>query len=491
MLKNIDQFLEKLNSDHSQVYRLTRWGILVLISVFFLFLRVSHLTYLSLDSDEIFSVNFSKWFTYNPLNFQNPFDDGNPPLHFILIKFWTSVFGFSDVSLRSLPLLFFIFAYGYIYLIARDILKLSFYQKVLLLILFGGSSVLFHYSLNIRPYILLVLTALGTYFHVTKILLQNEISKKNIIFGNLWMLIGLYNHYSFVIFFLSFFLTCILFHPKKILKLILYLLPSFLLFTPWAIRYLLSQIYPEQFGLGVSYYFWQAEEVPLTFFRWVNVVSNYLLEKQFGNLLSIGISFVFLVSSILSLKNNKNDPFQKFTIIFTLISFTIFFLTPIHQFLTIPRYSIFLIPFFYLVLSQSILLKKKYYSIFFIIVVSIFFIKNYDIPQGNEDWRGVGDYLSQATTSHSNSLILADVYYLVPVTKYYYEGKTSIGCLSQGDESGECEYSTDTLEGFEYIYYVQSAWNYPYDGFLENEKIKLIDHQTFPSVNIYAFSKND
>ncbi len=120
----------------------------------------------SLWRDEAFSVWIATGSAMNVIAHTSK--DFNPPLYYLLLNFWMKIFGRSEIALRSLSLLFFVFFLVVVYKFALLIFK-SKQQAVLTTIIAGLNPMLLYFAFELRMYSLLVLLAcLSTYFLYTK-----------------------------------------------------------------------------------------------------------------------------------------------------------------------------------------------------------------------------------------------------------------------------------------------------------------------------------
>lgn len=93
--------------------------------------------------------------------------DTSPPLHYILLHFWMQMFGTSEIAIRTLPLLLFVFLAFVVHKFAEDVFgkKAGTWAFFLTLL----NPFLFLYAFEARMYMLLALTAtLSVWFFVTK-----------------------------------------------------------------------------------------------------------------------------------------------------------------------------------------------------------------------------------------------------------------------------------------------------------------------------------
>ena len=157
--------------------------------------------------------------------------DFHPPLYYLILKLWTSMFGFSEISLR-IPSV--IFGLGIIY-ITYLIAKKLFNEKTAILssILLATSGLAVYYSQEARMYSLAAL--------LVALLVYLFIEKKWIFFSIILVLLGMTDYVSLLILPVFWILG-----RKDFKKLLLTHVPLILVFGLW------SPIFVQQFKSGIS-----------------------------------------------------------------------------------------------------------------------------------------------------------------------------------------------------------------------------------------------
>ncbi len=193
-----------------------------------LILRVLYLNQ-SLWLDEAISVLAARDFSYYGIIFDFLRIDNHPPLFYLLLRFWGSIFGFTDLALRFLPVILGVLLIYPIYRITENITanKNSAFVAALLT---ATSPILVYYSQEIRMYILItLLCALQIYLITLK---KDNLSK--------WILISLVNCLLFFSDYITvFFFPVLILYPlilkdfNLLRKIILSLIPLGVLFTFW------------------------------------------------------------------------------------------------------------------------------------------------------------------------------------------------------------------------------------------------------------------
>ena len=175
----------------------------------------------------------------------SPFDF-HPPLYYLFLKFWTNIFGYSEISFRFPSIIFSILSGFMVYKIGSLLAnkKLGFWAAVFFLF----NPLIIYYSQEARMYMMTTFfVTLSFYFFIKtqkKLQSQNSPSdsegkSQNLIFENNFLLMNLFLILSFFTFYGSiFFILAILFYflfKKQYPYLILttcYLILSFLIISP-------------------------------------------------------------------------------------------------------------------------------------------------------------------------------------------------------------------------------------------------------------------
>jgi uncharacterized membrane protein len=116
-----------------------------------------------------------------------PKGDNHPPLYYMLLKIWSNIFGYSEIALRSLSVLFSlgsIFAtYKITYLIASRRSQISFYFPIISAILLATSQFFIYYSQEARMYMMAAFFATLSIYSYLKVLKEDISIKHWILFS--------------------------------------------------------------------------------------------------------------------------------------------------------------------------------------------------------------------------------------------------------------------------------------------------------------------
>jgi len=183
------------------------WWLLIVIAHFTL--RFIYLYGYELTFDEKFSVEWSL-LSWQEL-FTSLYYENNPPLHFILLKLWGSLFGSSTLSVRLPSILLSCVALLYVYKISQKVFPAL--PPFVICLLFSFSRFNLLYSTTARSYeLLLCLSILSFYYY----LLLLELQKKNtyVLFTIICTLM-LYTHFTAILWLSIFFIHYSLVHIKN------------------------------------------------------------------------------------------------------------------------------------------------------------------------------------------------------------------------------------------------------------------------------------
>lgn len=176
--------------------------------------------------------------------------DFHPPFYYFLVHFWGKLFSFSETSLRSLSLLFFLLTIYLAYKLAQKLLKKP-ASRIAATFLVATSPILFTYAFEARAYALLSLlsTASALVFLNT---LQAQKPSQKLKWQILYFLLGaiaVYTHYYAWFILASHGLYLLLFQPRKIKKLLIPALGILLVQLPW-----LPSLFSQINQVGESYW---------------------------------------------------------------------------------------------------------------------------------------------------------------------------------------------------------------------------------------------
>ncbi len=273
--------------------------------------------------------------------------DFNPPLYYVILHFWIKIFGSSEVTIRTISILFY---WGTMYVLfdsMLDIFKFSYRKATIYLLLFLINPIMVYYSFEARMYTQMAFFAALSFYGM----LTNK---------NRWhfigLVLGLYTHY-----FMIFIWICqyvILLYKKKTntndpkQKKILHI--SALSFIPWCL-FVLSQ---KSFS---SSDFWITEvrlidliNFPAILYTGVEPFLEYFKGYESYYLLPI-ILLSMVIVIILSIGYIKNKSHLYSYLLFWGLGIPfIIFLVSFFQPIFLPRYLLFSVPGLLLSIAYAI-----------------------------------------------------------------------------------------------------------------------------------------
>jgi uncharacterized membrane protein len=469
--------------------RIVFYTIIVFIIIISSFVKLHNLLDRSLDSDEIFSVNQVTGCHYKDLFFSlTCFDDGNPPFYFLALKTWLLIFGNSDFSARSLSVLLFVGSAFVLVIIGKRIYDLSNNNTILLLLYFSSSSILYYYYTYARAYSMLLAFSLFTFYFINLLSQQMNIKKGIWVMGISCAVLGLYSHYSFFVFFIFCCVSYLIINIKNILllkKLLIFTVSVGILYLPWVSFFVINR--------GYRYDFWQTGISWPTWKGWVTYISNGWIDiysaSFINNLLSFLAVSILLFGCLFLLVRQKSTS-KKFLGLFLSISVIFYSFSPLHVIFSVPRYFIFVIPFIFII--PFVIVGNKGNKLFYPVPLLLFFCwivfsTHLYSFRPIEDWRGISEYVSKQLEP---GIIIVDVYYVVPVMKYYYTGQMIITCLKEFNEYdpfSACKINAKDLKNYKNIYYVHSNWSKLNEILFNNLDRKLINQRYFSKTDLFVF----
>lgn len=149
--------------------------------------------------------------------------DFNPPLYYFTLHYWMKIFGISEISLRSLSLIFFFAAIFVVYLFLKEIIVNKSHLWIYLL-LFCLNPFLLYYAFEARMYSMIVFFSMSSFY-----LFYKRKYPAMVVLN----VLGLYTHYFFIFVILTqlFFNWMVL--KQRSFKKIAFLSMPLLIFLPW------------------------------------------------------------------------------------------------------------------------------------------------------------------------------------------------------------------------------------------------------------------
>lgn len=217
-------------------------AVTLLLMLLGLLVRLLHIGAESLYLDEAFSVYYGQ--QRLGLLLEAVARDTNPPLHFVLLKYWMEQVGKTEEVVRLLSALFSVLSIPLLMQFARRFFNLQ--AAVIGGLLFALSDVHLYYSQEARTYTLVSFLCLASFWFLYRLMEEGE-------WKHAWglgamNLLLIYAHYTAVyIFLLQLILVAFLIRDERgtILRYLAGQAAAALLFLPWALYFLASFSQPD------------------------------------------------------------------------------------------------------------------------------------------------------------------------------------------------------------------------------------------------------
>lgn len=423
----------------------------------------------SLWLDETTTANVVRNLSYIEILSKFSPHDFHPPFFYLFMKFWTNIFGYTEVSLR-MPSVLASLVTGYIvYKLAKN-LKLDKSLGLWASAFFLFNPLIVYYSQEARMYSMVTLfTTLVAYF-VSKIDVSRIRSgMSNMILTNVFIFLSLITFYGSVFFIATLYLYLLF---KRKYKLIIYILPGTLLSSVLLYPLFMTQLH-------------NSGEVLKAIPNWsltlgkANLKNLLLIPLKLtsGRLsfepkwLYFGISGIW-VSYIGYMLARVGLQSKKFTVLFyylktpVLIGFIVSFYKPMLQYFRF----IYILPFLSILLVAS---THKKWERFLLLSGFMFFSLLYLLNPSfhREDWRSLVASLPEKSVALLPSSIDPVLYYDPSIKTY------DIRSLRTGDES------------IVVIPYAEQIYGVDHAAILSGKKYKLKSTKTFRGLTYEIWSQ--
>lgn len=326
----------------------------ILISLF-LFLRLYRLGYHDFWYDEIFTVSYAR----------QPWGNWNAPLYWILLHFWTKLFGISEISLRLPSALFSFSSIVFVYLIAKRLFDKR--VGIISSLLIGLSPFHLWYAQEARDYSMtLFLGTLSSYL-LLRALKRGHI--RNWLVFILVSIMGLYTSYFYIPLLYVHFLYVILTKKKTIAFNEVFSFSVIILGFSFFIPQFIRKFYAVWHG------FWVPEPTARSL---LITLENFLLGYNGSSALYIAssaiIGMVFL-SLFFSMRKSDLRQRVKFCAILSIVPLLLVFAFSKRFFsIYLDRGLILFSPYFYILLAVGLVSLHKRLRVFLIAAFLIMLI---------------------------------------------------------------------------------------------------------------------
>ncbi len=324
-----------------------------------IFTRTNILTQ-SLWRDEAFSVLLSERSLLEIIKITA--QDFSPPFYYLVLSGWMSLFGNSEVALRSLSLLFFVGTVFFVYLAGRRLFKENVARGAALFTLLN--PFLFYYAFEARMYTLFALLVAGSFYFL--------ISERWLVFL-FFAFLGLYTHNFMVVALggaVAAFILIKVWRGSSISPKLFFILGGLgLLYIPW------SSVLIRQ-SLSAKKGFWIEDPSLVDLLRFFG---GLVVDGTFvGSWIRIAVGAVVLLAAAFILFKYCRNYVDKSGVVLGLVGgFTLFPVLGVFVVsktiipVFVPRYLIFVVIPFVLVLS-FLLDKLPFQHVFFGLLVTLF-----------------------------------------------------------------------------------------------------------------------
>ncbi len=370
--------------------------------------------------DEAISVIAANKFSYIELITTFPKYDFHPPLFYIILKFWGSIFGYSEIAARALPVFFGLATIWVVYKIAKEINL----NAVWVALLLATSPLHVYYSQEVRMYPLVTFFVLLSFLYFIKLLKKDKFSN--------WLVFSLsvvaFMSLDYVpIFILPVYWLAPLLYKNKILsgtikksfygKLFLAFIPLIILFIFW-LPTLVGQITSGR-ELAAALPLWKRIIGSPTFKELALVWVKFIVGRitSFHKIIYAAVVIVFSVPYGYFFLNGLKEG-KKYLAFWIFIPLSLGFLFSFY----VPAFSyfrfLFLLPAFYLIVVSGL---KSRLAITTLIIINLCALGVYYVNQNNwrEEWREAVAFVEK--NAEENEIVLFD--FKEPVAGYEWYAK--------------------------------------------------------------------
>ncbi len=387
----------------------------------------------SFDLDEIFTVYNSK--NINPFDYWTAlnYDLGNPQLFVVLLKLFVLVSDSSDIWLRTLPLIFYLLSV-WVFIKILNEFKISEKLRLLTVIIYLGLSPFWFFRFYVRAYSLLLLLILLTIYQSFKIIKNpRSIELKRLM---IIIFFGFHSHYIYWIFNAIWIATLFF---TGVLKKILTKLGSKKFFKIVGIGVIslfpivINLVSRELINSVNRYYFFQLDLIHPSSLEILQFILKMDLNYNFFKLIDVFFWLILFVGGVLAIKKKTNKN-QEIWLVFSILFWSVYFLTPLKNFLSVFKYisvfTLFVPISLVLILNKLFNLERSLKSKTIMLVSTMLVIvwsllpplKTIRVDYG-DDWKTV---VNKVSRSSINSAVVIDCidklgfdYYAIKSLEFY------------------------------------------------------------------------
>ncbi len=376
----------------------------------------------SLWLDEAINVLATKNYSFLSLITEYSKGDFHPPGWFIILWFWTKLFGYSEIAIRIPSVIFGVISIYVTFLIGKKLISKE--VGVIAALLLCLNPLHIYYSQEARMYAMATLAVLVNIFILLKLVKGEKLNLIFLILSNMALLAS--DYIAYFIFPAELFL--LLLKKKEIIKKWAVALIIALVLGIWWLPIFLSQLnvgsvassnLPTwKFVVGA----FDFKTLPLTFVKFI-IGRISLADKVVYAAALLPICSLFALLLLRGIKR-VNDFSRKllvgWLVIPLLIATVVSFVVPVYSYFRV----LYVIPAFLILISAGILsfekrFKKTFLTLVFLIELFCSLIYLLNPSYHREDWKGLIDFLKN---QDKNSKILFESSGTLPPFDYYAKG---------------------------------------------------------------------
>ena len=442
-----------------------------LILLFALILRVINLNQ-GLWLDEAISALAARDYSYIGIVRDFLPGDTHPPLYYLSLKFCTEFFGFSEISLRSLSVVFGVMTVYVVYLIGRKVKNKK--LGIIASLFFATAPLHIYYSQEVRMYALSALAvSLSVYGYL--FVLKKAKTKNWILFSLSLLFIGLVDYLPLLILPVFWVYACLKKKGKSWWRgFLLSHLPLLAFLVVW-----FPIFYKQTLGSRaalISFPAWgellgkaNLKELSLVWIKFI--IGRIPIEQNFVfGLLITFVSIPFVYALFRGFKQRRNAGiFWLWLILPLAISFLGSFFVPGFSFFRL----LFVLPAFYLLITYGVS-KSKFARPLIIVILglNLIFSSVYIFNQKHrrEDWRGAVNFVEERAREDL-AVLMAFPEPFAPYRWYSKNTQIAHGVRGFGDSKGQVASRLEKAVGkqqniytFDYLMDVSDPQRYVYQG---------------------------
>jgi uncharacterized membrane protein len=483
--------------------------ILAAILILGFLLRVHCLGCESLWLDEGFSID---WIMSGLLGIiKSAAGDVHPPLYYITLLYWTSLFGLSEFSVRSLSLVFSVASIILLYRLCDMILDRK--TAVISSLLIAVSTFQIYFSQEARPYAMVMFLTILSMFLYLRLF---EKGRWNSVSYVLVTTLMLYTHIFSLFIVLAqnihFFYQYVQ-QRGNLKRWIIYQATLFILFLPWFLVLLFQALNP-QGSFGVAS--WIPVPTLVSIIQTLFEYSGYYYLYPYGlgtvtflylTAISFAVSIIVLLLAMIpaiSLLRGRKPPSGRKAFLF------IWLLTPIAvpfiiSYIMLPiywvRFTSVASPAYYILAAIGIRSLKRrhirYLLIAAIIILSLLNAYRFHSEINKEQWRETAGFID-GNYREGDLLIFYKSFAMGgPIDYYLRSSPDRMGFPESGDtvDDSDLESLRETMRSNDRVWLVLSQHLFSYDGTTDSiietieETHEAVEYESYVGIELYLFVK--